>query len=128
MEIQPLPNNRQPMYPTEEELSADQKLLEQNLPHRWQRAKGLAGTLALFLAANMTGCGSTIENAGDQHGGTTTTPSHPARSTREFILARHWVKSIYADHTRVYPVGDVVIPLPVTEDDASSIIKKSKGR
>jgi hypothetical protein len=121
IKLQPVEKADPPAYPTLDELPAE-KALEGNLPQRWQKARGLAGALALFLAANATGCGTAADNAGGSQGGADEQINCPTAA--EFIEARQWVKGIYEDHPRPLILGEIAVPLPVKEDEATSIIKE----
>ena len=57
MEIKPVPQIEAPAYPTRDELLADKKILQECVPSRWRKTRGLAGAVALCLAANLSGCG-----------------------------------------------------------------------
>lgn len=52
MKTKPVKRYRQPPYPTRLEALSDPELLRRNLPPGWRSIPGMAGSIALFLAAN----------------------------------------------------------------------------
>ncbi len=58
MNPEPLEHNELPAYPTRDELRADHGLLDRRLPRAWKLGRDFAGAVALFMAANCTGCGA----------------------------------------------------------------------
>ncbi len=52
MKPKPVKRNRKPGYPTRLEVLSDPELLRRNLPPAWRSVPGMAGSIALFLAAN----------------------------------------------------------------------------
>jgi hypothetical protein len=125
MEFKPVAQSDSPAYPTEEELRADKKTLAENLPRRWQKAKGLAGAAAVFLAANLSGgCG---KEAGDANvpksfeSNITISLTGPETSQPGpiFAEASEWVGSIFADKNKMPAVlmGKVQIVTPRINED-----------
>ncbi len=52
MKAKPWKHYRKPRYPTRPEVLSDPELLRRNLPPGWRSLPGMAGSIALFLAAN----------------------------------------------------------------------------
>ncbi|HEY5910833.1 MAG TPA: hypothetical protein VJA21_09545 [Verrucomicrobiae bacterium] len=52
MKPRPVKHYRQPRYPTRLEVLSEPDLLRRNLPPGWRSLPGMAGSIALFLAAN----------------------------------------------------------------------------
>jgi hypothetical protein len=117
MDIKPVSQIDVPAYPTQEDL-ADRKTLQQNLPRRWRKAHGLAGAVALFMAANTAGCGE---------------PSNPPQSsvaidcsgrlfTSEVVAeADGWIRSIFRkpQPRRVMMGCIAIMPPAVLHEDAA---------
>jgi hypothetical protein len=102
MEIEPLSQAEAASYPSANAADVE-GLLSRYLPKRWRKVKGLAGAVAVALAANMAGgCGSEVGNSRSQ---TPSSPSShvacPPQGRRDASLARaeDWVRSIYRKPT-----------------------------
>jgi hypothetical protein len=52
MKTKPVKRYRQPRYPTRLQVISDPDLLARNVPPAWRSVPGMAGSIALFLAAN----------------------------------------------------------------------------
>jgi hypothetical protein len=114
MEIKPVVQIRPPAYPTQDELLADKKTLQECLPCRWRKAKGLAGALTLLLAANLTGCGDATSGQ----------PGRSAAAARNnpdplIVEAGYWIRSIFRG--RQVMLGCVaMMPPAVLQEDAAA--------
>lgn len=58
---------RKPGYPTRHDVISDPELLRRNLPPGWRSIPGMAGSIALFLAANSVVQGAEKKAAGPGH-------------------------------------------------------------
>jgi hypothetical protein len=115
MDIVPVSKIKTPSYPKADQADAE-TLLSQYVPGRWSKAKGLAGAVAVAMAANFAGgCGS---NAGGS-----SQPPHPSGllngPTPSFAEASDWVRSIYGKpQPQAVLMGDVVIPEPTVSEES----------
>ena len=136
MEIKPVEKIDPPAYPTGTEFAEAKGLLSAHLPRRWHKAKGLAGAVAVVLAANLSGgCGSDAGNNGEQTPSTLQDPCVSSRiipppSTSLLDDARDWVQSIFCQPQvqsgRSFIMGDFAVPLPrIKEDEIQGVIQSS---
>ena len=63
MKTKPVKRYRQPRYPTRLQVISDPDLLARNVPPAWRSVPGMAGTIALFLAANSLAKGGETKTA-----------------------------------------------------------------
>lgn len=132
MKLKPVVQVELPAYPTQDELRADEKALDDSLPKRWRKAKGLTKALTLFLAANFSsGCGSEAGNKSVQTSNPPQTnftwpkPTNPSPSF-DFAQANEWVSSIFADKNKMPAVlgGDIIIVTPrINEDGIKGLLQ-----
>jgi hypothetical protein len=116
MDIRPVSNIQMPAYPKADQADAA-SLLSQYLPGRWSSAKGLAGAVAVALAANFAGgCGS---NAGSSS--PPPLPSNPwTKPSPSFAEANDWVRSIYGKpQSQAVLMGEVQIVMPPVREENS---------
>jgi hypothetical protein len=135
MKLKPVVQVELPAYPTQDELRADEQVLDDSLPERWRKAKGLTKALTLFLAANLSGgCGSEAGNQGVQTSNPPQTkftwpkPTNPSPSL-DFTQASEWVSSIFADKNKmpVMLAGDVSIVTPrINEDGIQGLLQDNQ--
>jgi hypothetical protein len=122
LELRPVAQLKTPAYPTQDELPVAEITLEETLPLRWQKAKGLAGALALFLAANFSGCGPQAGNQNSQPPSSSpaqvTSPSADSSPSPEFVQANEWVKTIF--EKQIFTAGeggDIILVTPQGKED-----------
>jgi hypothetical protein len=125
MEIKPISKTDAPSYPSADTADAV-ALLAEHVPQRWRRAKGLAGAVAVALAANFAGgCGSSA----DSNSLPPPLPSNPwVRPSPSLAEASHWVRSIYGKpQSQVLIMGDYAIPTPqIREEEVKVLIPFEK--
>ena len=134
MEIEPVEKIEPPAYPSGEELADAKAMLSAHFPSRWRTAKGLAGAMAVALAANCSGgCSSEFDNGGNQPVDVSRATAAPPASfgvrvdpaDPSFMAASDWVRSIFESQSqsRVILGGDILIVTPtVNEGEVPGIL------
>jgi hypothetical protein len=124
MEIEPVSKVELPAYPTRDELPAEKVALGETLPSRWRKARGLVGALAMFMAANMTGCGSDS----NRPGGNSSAIDADGRIESPVVEADGWIRSIFRKPQPVM-LGCVAIRPPVVlQEDAAVKATQDAGK
>ena len=137
MEIQPVPQIEAPAYPTRDELLADKQTLQDCLPCRWRKTRGLAGALALFLAANAAGCGggangrpgeSAVVARDDSDAQPGESPAIEEDDSDTLVVeADYWIRSIF--QKRYVMMGCVALmPPAVLQEDAAVHAAQDSGQ
>jgi hypothetical protein len=133
MEIKPVPQIEAPAYPTQDELRADKRMLQNCLPRRWRKTKGLAGALSLLVAANMTGCGDSSTARPDRSG--PPFPVDPVRQAQEELFqpsfvaeASYWTRSIFEERQAMLGCIAMMPPAVIQEDAAKQALPKEPAR
>ena len=132
MELKPVENIDPPTYPTCEELVDAKAVLSAHLPRRWRKAKGLAGAIAVVLAANCSGgCGSDGQFSSSQADvdvpQSAYVPAEPSDPMLE--QAGDWVRSIFGGQRKIQVgfAGDIVLPTThANEGDVPGILQDNK--
>jgi hypothetical protein len=111
MEIQPVAQVESPSYPSAKTADAD-ALLSKHVPSRWHKAKGLAGAVAVALAANLAGgCGSQARTSAPP-------PSEAGPSPNPvFTEASDWMRSIYQSPQPPRLMGKIAVPHPKVNEE-----------
>ena len=138
MEIKPVEKIEPPAYPSGEEFADAKAMLSAHLPSRWRKAKGLAGAMAVALAANCSGgCSSEFDNGGNQpvdvSRATAAPPASAGSSCRPsdplFLEANDWVRSIFENQPqmRSYTLGALIrTPSRASEEEVPGILRDNK--
>jgi len=117
MEIKPVGQVESPAYPTRDELLGDEKTLQDCLPRRWRKAKGLAGALALLLAANVTGCGDGADNR--------PAAAPEDRDNPVVVESSYWIRSIFRGRQVMLGCIAMMPPAVLQEDAAKHAVENA---
>jgi hypothetical protein len=109
MKIEPVLHIETPAYPLRDEFLADKQSLQECLPNRWRKSMGLAGALAILLAANLTGCS-----------GTNSQPKKAAPPQANTVVddAGYWIRSIFQEQDVMMGCVAIMPPAVLQEDAA----------